>query len=89
MNAEMLRTLHNITTADEEDDDDHVDISEITPYASPGELLKNMPKQNQGPLGGTQVADSTKGKTANPYDNVPDEEPDRSEDEKAYKNGEI
>ncbi|XP_031561938.1 ARF GTPase-activating protein GIT2-like [Actinia tenebrosa] len=87
MNAEMLR-MNNMAAGDDEDDDDHVDIDEITPYASPGELLKNRAKQNQSALGTSQMYGEIKKKKVNPYDNVPDEEePDRGEDEKAYKNG--
>jgi len=92
---DVMQSMSHPNAADDDDDDDHVDIDQITPYACPGELMK---KTNQGhniPLGASSspIESKVKGKKVNPYDNVADEEPEKSEDERQYihsdKNGNI
>ncbi|KXJ27899.1 ARF GTPase-activating protein GIT2 [Exaiptasia diaphana] len=84
INADILRTMTNTNTADDDDDEDHVDINDITPYACPGELMKKKGQGHNLPVGTSHSPNDSKGKKVNPYDNVPDEEPEKSEDERPF-----
>lgn len=72
------------TPKEESDEEDHVDIDDITPYEAPGSLLRNRSTQRT-PAGQSDIADANKSKKVNPYDNVRDsgEEP---EEERRYLN---
>lgn len=75
----------NVFTAKEDsDEDDHVDIDDITPYESPGSLLRN--RSNQPNLHGqTASLDANKSKRVNPYDNVREDQ-EEQEEERRYLN---
>lgn len=68
---------------DASDEEDHVDIENIEPYASPGSLLNRTTQQT--PLGQPQAGEMTKTKKVNPYDNVT-ESPDDPDGERRYLN---
>ena len=68
---------------DVSDEEDHVDIENIEPYAAPGSLLNRTAQHT--PLGKSQAGEMTKTKKVNPYDNVTDS-PDDPDGERRYLN---
>ena len=78
--------LINIQSFQEEsDEDDHIDIDDITPYAAPGSLLRNRPKQPTT-VGQSDFGDASKSKKVNPYDNVTESTAEDQEEERRYLN---
>ncbi|KAK2562229.1 ARF GTPase-activating protein GIT2 [Acropora cervicornis] len=69
VNATQSHEIQKLQLLDDSDEDDHVDIADITPYEAPGSLLRNRTAQ-PSLRGQTDVEDANRTKKVNPYDNV-------------------
>ena len=78
--GEINLSIDHFLLQEESDEDDHVDIDDITPYDDPGSLLRNRPT-HPTPVGQSQG----RRKPLNPYDNVTDS-PEEQEEERKYLN---
>lgn len=79
----------NVFTAkDDSDEDDHVDIADITPYEAPGSLLRNRTAQ-PNLHGQTEVVDANRTKKVNPYDNVRESQAELGEERRYLNVGEM
>ncbi|XP_015776728.1 PREDICTED: ARF GTPase-activating protein GIT1-like [Acropora digitifera] len=76
------------TTKDDSDEDDHVDIADITPYEAPGSLLRNRTAQ-PSLHGQTEVVDANRTKKVNPYDNVRESQAEPGEERRYLNVGEM
>lgn len=75
-------------TQDDSDEDDHVDIADITPYEAPGSLLRNRTAQ-PSLHGQTDVEDANRTKKVNPYDNVRESQAEQGEERRYLNVGEM